>query len=80
MLTAVFVLFNATAWLGGILALVLMFGAIGMHLTILGISVRQDGGYLFLLAVIVLECSSFVLSNNIAKNTDVLASVAPSCQ
>jgi len=61
---AVMLLFNATAWLGSALALGLMFGAIGMHLTILGISVNQDGGYLFFLAVVVSVCSAYVLWKN----------------
>ena len=49
-----------TAWLGGLLGLGLMVGAIGMHLTLLGIEVMNDNGYLFLLAVIVFICSSYV--------------------
>jgi hypothetical protein len=64
MIAAAMLLFNATAWLGSALALGLMFGAIGMHLTIIGISVEQDGGYLFFLAVIVAICSAFVLWKN----------------
>src|SRR6187549_3022438 len=42
---------NRTAWIGSGLAFGLMIGAIGMHLTKLGISVQGDGGYLFFLAV-----------------------------
>jgi putative oxidoreductase len=42
----------------------LMGGAIMMHLTILGIEVQNDGGYLFILALIVMICSVFVLSYN----------------
>jgi len=40
-------------WLGALLGMGLMVGAIGMHLTLLGISVMNDGGYLFFLAVLV---------------------------
>jgi putative oxidoreductase len=54
-------LVTATAWLGAGLALGLMTGAIGMHFTILGIDVQNDGGQLFLYAVIVAVCSLFVL-------------------
>jgi hypothetical protein len=64
MIAAVMLLFNATVWFGSALAFGLMLGAIGMHLTILGISVEQDGGYLFFLAVIVTVCSAYVLWKN----------------
>ena len=64
LVAAVLLLFNKTAWLGGGLALGLMLGAIGMHLTKLGISVQGDGGYLFFLAVLVAVCSAFVLLRN----------------
>ena len=67
LVAAVLLLFNKTAWLGGGLALGLMFGAIGMHLTRLGISVQGDGGYLFFLAVLVAVCSAFVLLRNKTK-------------
>ena len=64
LVAAAMLLLNATAWFGSVLALGLMLGAIGMHLTVLGISVRNDGGYLFLLAVIVSLCSVYVLWGN----------------
>lgn len=55
------ILFPITSWLGAGLALGLMGGAIGMHLTILGISVKGDNGYLFFLAVAVAICASVIL-------------------
>lgn len=55
---------NATAWLGGILALGLMTGALLMHVTKLGISIQGDGGYLFFLALVVALCSLYVVSRN----------------
>lgn len=64
LIAGVLLLLNPTAWLGGALALGLMVGAIGMHLTMLGISVQGDGGYLFSLAVAVMVCSTFVLWEN----------------
>jgi putative oxidoreductase len=67
LIASALLLFNATAWLGSGLALGLMVGAIGMHLTILGISVQGDGGYLFFLAVAVALCSAFVLFKNKEK-------------
>jgi putative oxidoreductase len=67
LVAAVLLLLNATAWMGAALSLGLMAGAILMHLTILGISVQNDGGYLFLLAWIVAICSAFVLLMNKEK-------------
>jgi hypothetical protein len=64
LVAATLLLLNSTVWLGGMLALGLMAGAIGMHLTLLGISVRGDGGYLFILAVIVGLCSAFIVFKN----------------
>jgi hypothetical protein len=40
---------------GSVLAAGLMFGAIGAHLTRLGVVVQDDGGLLFILALIVLS-------------------------
>ena len=67
LVAAALLLFSKTAWFGGALALGLMLGAIGMHLTKLGISVQGDGGYLFFLAVLVAVCSAFVLLRNKTK-------------
>ncbi len=50
---AALLLFPRTAWLGAILAAGVMLGAIGSHLTKLGIVVKDDGGLLFALAIIV---------------------------
>lgn len=47
--------------LGAVIGTGLMAGAIGMHLTILGIDVQGDEGYLFYLACAVLFCSLVVL-------------------
>jgi putative oxidoreductase len=63
-IAAVLLLINATVWFGALLALGLMSGAIIMHLTILGIDVQGDGGYLLFLAVIVAACSVFILLQN----------------
>lgn len=50
---AALLLFPRTTWLGALLAAGVMVGAIGSHLTKLGIVVKNDGGLLFALAVIV---------------------------
>jgi putative oxidoreductase len=61
LIASVLILIPATSWVGAGLALGLMTGAIGMHLTILGINVMGDGGYLFFLALVVATCSAVVL-------------------
>lgn len=72
LIAALLLILNRTAWLGGGLALGLMVGAIGMHLTKLGIAVKGDGGYLFFLAVVVALCSVFVLIRNKGKIITIL--------
>lgn len=67
LIASALILVTATAWLGAGLALGLMAGAIGMHLTILGIEVQNDGGQLFLYAVIVLVCSLYILWYDLDK-------------
>ena len=66
LVASVLLLINTTAWIGAVLGLGLMAGAIGMHLTVLGITVTNadgtsDGGQLFLYAVVVAICSLIVL-------------------
>jgi putative oxidoreductase len=61
LVASILILIPATSWLGAGLALGLMAGALGMHLTILGISVKGDGGYLFFLALAVALCSAIVI-------------------
>jgi putative oxidoreductase len=69
LIAAILLLISATAWIGAALGASLMAGAIGMHLTILGISVSNgngetDGGQLFIYAVIVLIACIYVLFVN----------------
>jgi hypothetical protein len=54
-------LMRCRAWLGAILALGVMGGAIVSHLTVLGIVVQNDGGLLFGLALTVSACSAVTL-------------------
>ena len=49
------------AWMGGLLALGVISGAIVSHLTVLGIVVENDGGLLFALAIIVFITCSVVV-------------------
>ena len=52
LLTVIALLIPRTAALGGLASLGLMVGAIGSHLTVLGIEVAGDGGALFGMAVV----------------------------
>ncbi len=58
LLAAVLLLFPRTPAIGALLAAGVMVGAIGSHLTKLGIVVQNDGGLLFALALIVFVCAS----------------------
>jgi len=61
LVAAVLLLVPATAALGALMALGVIAGAIGAHLTKLGIEVQGDGGLLFGLALVVLFGSLTVL-------------------
>ena len=51
-------------WLGAVIAIGVLAGAIISHLTVLGIVVVNDGGLLFFLALITVACCSVVLFFN----------------
>lgn len=74
LIASVLLVINSTAWLGAVLALGLMGGAIMMHITILGIEVQGDGGQLFYYALIVAVCSGIVLAFNKTKIEVILSS------
>lgn len=61
LVAAVLLLIPTTSPLGALLTMGLMIGAIGSHLTVLGIEVRGDGGLLFGLAVTCFIGSAIVL-------------------
>ncbi|WP_425391182.1 DoxX family protein [Ekhidna sp.] len=61
---AILLIIPKTAWAGGLLAVGLMIGAIGMHFTKLGIEVMGDKGQLFYYALIVFLCGLYVVFNN----------------
>ena len=67
LITGILLMIPRTAWLGAILGFGLMAGAVGMHLTLLGIEVMDDGGYLFFLALTVMACSVYTASRNMEK-------------
>lgn len=72
LIASILLLINSTAWLGALLGLGLMAGAMFFHLTILGIDVKGDGGYLFLLAVLVAVFCAIVLAFNKQRITSVV--------
>ncbi len=57
LIAAILLLVPVTKSAGALLAIGLMLGAVGSHLTTLGIVVKNDGGLLFALAITVLVCS-----------------------
>ncbi len=61
LVAAILLLSSCHCWLGAVLALGVMGGAIMSHLTILGIVVQDDGGLLFALAITVAVCSLITL-------------------
>lgn len=61
LLAVVLLFIPRTTWLGAILALGSMAGAIFFHLTKLGIEVMEDGGLLFILACTVFVSCLFIL-------------------
>jgi len=61
LIASILILYPGTTFLGSVLAIGLMLGAIGTHLIKLGIVVKNDGGQLFIYALIVLV-SSIILA------------------
>jgi len=61
LIAGILLLIPKTVWAGALLTLGLIGGAIIMHLTKLGIEVRNDGGMLFILAIITFLLSVIVL-------------------
>ncbi|MEO9485549.1 MAG: DoxX family protein [Ekhidna sp.] len=67
LIASILLLIPRTAWAGGVLAVGLMIGAIGMHLTILGIEIMEDKGQLFYYALMVFLCGLYVVITNKEK-------------
>jgi uncharacterized membrane protein YphA (DoxX/SURF4 family) len=61
LIAVILLLIPRTVPFGAILALGTISGAIMSHLTKLGIVVKDDGGLLFILAVVVFVCSAAIL-------------------
>lgn len=61
LITGILILIPSFAALGALMSLGLMAGAIASHLLVIGIESDNDGGQLFMLAVIVFTLSAIVL-------------------
>ena len=61
LIASILILYPKTTFFGSLLAIGLMLGAIGAHFTKLSIVVKNDGGQLFIYALIVLV-SSIILA------------------
>lgn len=64
LVAAILLLTNTLTWIGAVLALGLMVGAITIHLTLLGIEVQGDNGQLFIYACMVFLSSTYILYRN----------------
>ena len=62
LVAAVLLLIPRTSSIGALVSFAVMIGAIVSHLTALGIVVKDDGGLLFALAVVVFACSGTILA------------------
>ena len=61
LITGILLLIPATAFIGALLGVGLMAGAILSHLTVIGIESKGDGGQLFIMAIIVLASCLLIL-------------------
>ncbi|GAA4971257.1 DoxX family membrane protein [Algibacter aquimarinus] len=61
LIAGILLLVPKTVWLGALLTLGIIGGAIFMHLTMLGIEVNEDGGVLFYTAVLTFTLSAILL-------------------
>ena len=67
LIAGILILIPKTVWMGSLLALGILGGAIMMHLTQIGIEVRNDGGLLFFTAIITFILSGIILYMNRSK-------------
>ncbi len=61
LIAAILILIPKTIWLGALLTLGIISGALLMHLTNLGIEINGDGGMVFYMAILVFVLSLIVL-------------------
>ncbi|MDX5585245.1 MAG: DoxX family protein [Aureibaculum sp.] len=61
LISAILILIPKTVWLGSLISLGVISGAILIHLTSLGIEINGDGGILFYMAILVFVLSFILL-------------------
>ncbi len=64
LIASILLIIPSTRWIGAIITLLVLGGAIMAHLFILGISVQNDHGELFALALIAFMCAAITLWMN----------------
>ncbi|UKM63587.1 DoxX family protein [Flavobacteriaceae bacterium GSB9] len=63
LIAGILLVFRKTAWIGAFIAIVILGGAILMHLTKLGVEVKGDGGMLFITAIATFSMSVIILNH-----------------
>ena len=61
LIAGILILIPKTVWVGALLTLGLIGGAIFMHLTMLGIEINNDGGVLFITAIVTFLLAAIIL-------------------
>ena len=72
LIASILILIPRTTLLGALMGLGTMFGALLTHLVFLGIEVKNDGGTLFILAIITFLCCSILVYNQKSKIPNLL--------
>jgi uncharacterized membrane protein YphA (DoxX/SURF4 family) len=72
LIAAILILIPRTTLLGALMGAGVMLGAIFLHLFVLGIEVKNDGGELFILAIITFLCCIALIYWNKSKIKTVL--------
>lgn len=67
LIASILIVYPKTTWIGALIGMGVMIGALASHLFVLGIEVQNDGGTLFILALITFICCSLLVYQN--KNT-----------
>lgn len=61
LISAILLLIPSKTWMGAVLGVGIMAGAILSHLTVLGIEVMGDGGLLFMMGVVAFICCAILV-------------------
>ncbi|HEU4790704.1 MAG TPA: DoxX family protein [Flavobacterium sp.] len=72
LIAAILILIPRTTLLGALMGAGIMLGAIFSHLFVLGIEVKNDGGELFVLAIITFLCCIALIYRNKSKIINLL--------